>query len=440
MKESIICKEIVPGYLVVYNKKTNETFLTKSLEVKNFSQKDWDIFFNKQPKKTAKKFDARSFFTTVVLNTTESCNLRCRYCSRYKEQYKKEKTMPDVIMFLGVERAIEHAKLIKERVVVQFHGGEPLLFFTKIKSVLESFSKKDLKKIDLRIQTNGTLITDDILKFCLLYNIHLGISVDGPPEINGINRRFADGTPISEVLDKKLKQVRKYLPNNHISCLAVLTQANVNNAKKVLDYIYKNKINDVSILPIYPDFTNCLNTSDHIIPRTEKMVEFSKLIFDLWLERLRKGQFVSIPNFQIWFWNFLGINANYITNNTSCGVGQSMIFINTDGEIYPCGPFSYENKMSFGNIRKINLIDIKKKKVFKMFNKRSTKNVDDCRDCALQSICMGGCPANSYLKEKSIYKKDPFCEYWQGIIEYIVKNIIDDPDICNLIPDFSIRL
>ena len=439
MINNVIIKKVKPGYFIVYNKKTKETFLTKSPSVENISQKDWQTFFSKNSK-ISKKFDARSYFTTVVINTTESCNLRCRYCSRYKEQYHSEKTMSDEIMFLSVKKAIEHAKLIKERVVVQFHGGEPLLFFTKIKKTLESFSKKDLKKIDLRIQTNGTLITDDILKFCLDYDIHLGISVDGPPEINGINRRFADGKPISEVLDKKLKQVKKILPNNHISCLAVLTNANVDGAKKVLDYIYKNKINDVSILPIYPDFTNCLNTSDHIIPRTEKMIDFSKLVFDLWLERLKKGQFVSIPNFQIWFWNFLGTNADYITNNTSCGVGQSMVFIDTDGNIFPCGPFSYEKKMVIGNIKKINLIDIKKNKVFKMFDKRSTANTEECCDCALQSICLGGCPANSYLKTKSIYNKDPFCEYWQGIIDHVIANIIDDPKICDLIPDFSIRL
>ena len=157
MINNVIIKKVKPGYFIVYNKKTKETFLTKSPSVENISQKDWQTFFSKNSK-ISKKFDARSYFTTVVINTTESCNLRCRYCSRYKEQYHSEKTMSDEIMFLSVKKAIEHAKLIKERVVVQFHGGEPLLFFTKIKKTLESFSKKDLKKIDLRIQTNGITI------------------------------------------------------------------------------------------------------------------------------------------------------------------------------------------------------------------------------------------------------------------------------------------
>ena len=44
------------------------------------------------------------------------------------------------------------------------------------------------------------------------------------------------------------------------------------------------------------------------------------------------------------------------------------------------------------------------------------------------------------LKTKDIFQKDPFCEYWFGIISHIVKRIIDKPEICEMIPDYSIRL
>jgi len=66
--------------------------------------------------------------------------------------------------------------------------------------------------------------------------------------------------------------------------------------------------------------------------------------------------------------------------------------------------------------------------------------IDKCKDCALQGICLGGCPANSYRKYKDIYKRDPFCPYWKGVIKHIIKAVIDNPETCNQIPEFSIRL
>ena len=102
---------------------------------------------------------------------------------------------------------------------------------------------------------------------------------------------------------------------------------------------------------------------------------------------------ISIPNFQIWFWNMMGGNSNYKLNTTSCGVGQSMIFIDNDGEIYPCGPFSYEKNFSMGNIEKIDTIQqLFNSQVFQLFSNRETSKVEKCLDCALQGICLGGCP------------------------------------------------
>lgn len=438
MNKNIIYHEIYPSYTVIYNPATKETLLSKS-NASNMKDINLSSLFNTQERLNS-VFDARSYFSTIVINITESCNLRCRYCSRYKEHYNKDKVISDSILYTILEKAVNHSNILGEKVVVQFHGGEPLLFFNKIKNIVKELSNEDRSQLDLRVQTNGTLLNEYILEFCRKYNIHIGISIDGPPEINAINRKFASGEPIENILKDNLLKIKKYIHRNHISCLSVLSQANVNDAEKIMTYISENGIDDVSILPIYPDFTNCINTSDHIIPRTEKMVSFSSKVFDIWINRLKNEQFISIPNFQIWFWNLLGKNANYITNNTSCGVAQTMVFIDTDGNIYPCGPFSYDKNMSFGNIMDMELDDIRNTHLFKQFEDRDTINVAECSECVLQGICLGGCPANSYLISKSIFAKDPFCDYWKGVIVHILKRIIDEPEICELIPEFSIRL
>jgi len=437
MSTSLIYKEIKPGYGIAFNKITNETVLVKG-NINEFSKEELNSLFDF--KRNESRFDARKVLSTIVINVTEACNLRCRYCSRYKGQYDKQQTITLELLKDILCKASEYAGAIGERVVVQFHGGEPLTQFELIRKSIEE-NKEFNSQLDFRIQTNATLLTEEILLFCKEYDIHLGLSIDGPPELNAITRRFKNGKPINSAIERNIPLIKKYLPRHTVSCLCVLSAANAKYAEDVLKYVFNNAINDVSILPLYPDFSNCITDDNHLIPRTVDMVAFSSKVFDIWINELRKGHNVSIPNFQIWFWNLMGNNANYILNSTSCGVGQSLLFIDNDGEIYPCGPFSYEKEFSMGNISSISsLKEICDSAVFKSFQHRTTNQIEGCKDCVYQGICLGGCPANSYLKHKDIFEKDPFCEYWEGIIGYIVQRLIDDPGICGLIPEYSIRL
>lgn len=432
----VLLRKVGANHFVVFNKMSKETLLING-DVANLDEDDLDKLFKPQKEES---FDARKILTTIVINITEACNLRCKYCSRYKGDYDNDKTISQDLLIGILRKASNYAASIGERVVIQFHGGEPLLHFHLIKNaILSNLAAKEL--LDFRIQTNATLLTDEILEFCKEHDIHLGISVDGPPSVNAITRQFHDGRYIDKIISEKIELIKRYLPRHTISCLCVLSSANVEHASEVMDFVFEKGIDDVSILPLYPDFSNCLTDDNHIIPRTKDMVKFSEQIFDIWIKELQKGHRISIPNFQIWFWNIMGGNANFKLNSTSCGVGQSMIFIDKDGEVYPCGPFSYEKSFSMGNIKTIETIQqLSNSMIFQLFSKRETSMVEKCSDCALQGICLGGCPANSYLKHKDIFKNDPFCEYWEGVLEYVAKRVIENPNICEMIPEYSIRL
>ena len=170
------------------------------------------------------------------------------------------------------------------------------------------------------------------------------------------------------------------------------------------------------------------------------MFEFSKIIFDRWIERLKQGHKLCIPSFQIWIWNLLAGNSGQPITNTPCGQAQSMLFVDKDGSIYACGPFSYHAETVFGNIKDTDFESIKLNDLYRKFADRSTDDVAECIDCPLQGLCKGGCPANSYRQFKDINQKDPFCDYWQAIISYIMTRVAEDPEILNLIPDYTIRL
>ncbi|MFZ3070522.1 MAG: radical SAM protein [Anaerolineaceae bacterium] len=77
---------------------------------------------------------------------------------------------------------------------VGFYGGEPLLEFPLIQKVV-GYSKYLFwgKQLTFSITTNGTLLNPEIILFFQEHNFSLGISLDGPKEINDRNRVFANG-------------------------------------------------------------------------------------------------------------------------------------------------------------------------------------------------------------------------------------------------------
>lgn len=147
----------------------------------------------------------------LILEITEDCNLRCRYCIynphvKYKRNYGKSN------MTLSVaHRAIDYLKkhsYNKGRVAVTFYGGEPLLRFKFIKSIVE-YSKTVLpnKEIIFSVTTNGTLLTHEICEFFLKNNFNVVVSIDGPQEIHDSYRKDVKGNGSFNKTIKGLKNL-----------------------------------------------------------------------------------------------------------------------------------------------------------------------------------------------------------------------------------------
>ncbi len=60
------------------------------------------------------------------------------------------------------------------------------------------------KKVEYTITTNGTLLDNEMLKFLEENNFSLVFSMDGPQEINDMNRKYAgsSNSVFSNVIDK----------------------------------------------------------------------------------------------------------------------------------------------------------------------------------------------------------------------------------------------
>ncbi len=130
----------------------------------------------------------------LILETTEKCNLRCRYCI-YNPAFDQKRNHGNQDMSIDVAyRAIDHLannSSMKERVAISFYGGEPLLCFPFIQECVK-YAKKIIpeKMIAYSITTNGTLLSREMASYFEKNDIGVHVSIDGPQDIHDQNRIY----------------------------------------------------------------------------------------------------------------------------------------------------------------------------------------------------------------------------------------------------------
>ncbi|WP_371498652.1 FxsB family radical SAM/SPASM domain protein [Kitasatospora sp. NBC_00374] len=140
-------------------------------------------------------------FRQFVLKVHSRCDLACDHCYVYEHADTSWRGRPraasDEVLAGTAERIAEHVAAHRLRAVhVVLHGGEPLLAgpvrLRRAAELLRAALPEDCA-LDLRIHTNGVLLSRE---FCELFDeldVKVGISLDGDRVANDRHRRFADG-------------------------------------------------------------------------------------------------------------------------------------------------------------------------------------------------------------------------------------------------------
>lgn len=117
----------------------------------------------------------------VVLNVSNKCNLRCKYCYAEGGNYgRSEKLMSTDT----VDQIIKELKEggIKKIGILSFFGGEPTLNFSLIEYALPIF-KRNFIIDNYEVVTNGTLLDESMINFLGENEVALSVSIDGPEDI-----------------------------------------------------------------------------------------------------------------------------------------------------------------------------------------------------------------------------------------------------------------
>lgn len=135
---------------------------------------------------------------TVLLKVASRCNINCTYCYVYNMGDSGWEDMPNHISFettQAVAKALDDLSRLQTRpFAVVLHGGEPLLLGPKkLGRVLAELRSALPSEVSFGLQTNGILITEEILDVCNEHRTTISVSIDGPKHIHDRRRVGHDG-------------------------------------------------------------------------------------------------------------------------------------------------------------------------------------------------------------------------------------------------------
>lgn len=131
----------------------------------------------------------KSQIDTVLIKVASRCNINCTYCYVYHmgdDNWSRMSKFMDEETIVAMCNSFSQLTLIQDKPFsVVLHGGEPLLLGKrKLFELLQSLRKVLSEKYPISIQTNGILISNEILDICSKFKVSVAVSIDGPQHVH----------------------------------------------------------------------------------------------------------------------------------------------------------------------------------------------------------------------------------------------------------------
>ena len=322
----------------------------------------------------------------MELFVTEACNCLCDYCF---VKGKRPQSMSENTALTAVDYLIAESGDNKE-LNITFFGGEPLLKFDLIKTVITCIdSKKDAvdKKIGYSLTTNGTIMNEEILSF-FQGRFNLLLSIDGNRFSHDKHRTFIDGSPTFDRIMANLELMKQYQP--WLGTRMTVSPDIVGHLADSVKFLFSQGIRQFLIGQSY----GAPWTPDALSAYKEQMLE----ILQFYVHLKKTNEAIKIPIFE----------KETDTQQTNgkifgCKAGRNSLTVSPSGKLYPCSMMLGLNSLATDDYCLGNVFDgITELHLRDDFISLHCKEGSACASCEYAGYCRGGCPAQNYCDTGAI--------------------------------------
>lgn len=375
----------------------------------------------------------------VILELTEKCNLRCKYCIYQDENIGYRNFSKRDMHWETAKKALDYiSQNVGENLALTFYGGEPLINFELMKKCIE-YSKVIMSNVNISVSftTNLTLVTDEVAEYLAsLDKCSVLCSLDGPKNIQDFYRVTVDG---SGSFNRAIKGLRKLVeafqdkPDHSLGINAVVCPPysmekidELNDFFKSLDWLPP----DTNINCSYVDQGDIDWERLGVARKEISLEEFStnEELADpigAWaLTAIDKDDEIKGMAQDISQTKLLRIHNRVITDEPALGIhmngccipGRRRLYVTTDGSFKVCERMS--NSPYIGDVE--NGIDTEAvyRSYFEEYSNKSIKHCSNCWAVRLCGICYALCYQDDGLDEN---KKMGTCNVEKAITKFYLQ-------------------
>jgi len=356
---------------------------------------------------------AASSSLSVLIEPTSACNLDCRYC--YKGE-KSNKVMGLQTFEAVALKVITYTRDNSRPLLFVWHGGEPTLagpeFYRHAFKYCADLSSGH--KVAHTLQTNGTILSDDLLDLFVEYKVSIGVSLDGAADHHNRMRPMRNGGDThNAIIDGILRARNKRLD---VGVLMSITKDNKGQVKDMFQFCRTNNLT-FGLNPISADLHSS-HSGIEISP--EEYLDACTEAFDLWF--YQKAFSIQVnPGYGV---TRLLLSKNRLSDCTlSENCQQHFISIGPEGDVYPCNRFYNVPDYRLGNIISDDLTAIMDSERRRYLLGRCAGKIEKCRSCSIAQYCNGGCMHHAVVHNGSLYSQDHLCHVYKGLVEHATKRL-----------------
>ncbi|MDW7548167.1 radical SAM protein [Pseudoalteromonas sp. SCSIO 43201] len=364
----------------------------------------------------------------IILKITERCNIDCDYCyvfNLHDTSYNKRSArvsldnIESLVSFIS--QAISDFGI--ESVGIILHGGEPLLMpkksFVEICERLKSFSSI---QVNLTLQTNAILIDDDWISIFEKYDIALGVSLDGPQEINDKHRVDHNGKGSFYEVIKGIEKLKFAELNKRIKSFGLLCVIDPYESPSDILKFFTRELSENSVSFLLPMDT-------HDTAKKEDVMQLSKyliMLFDAWVEEFDKNN-VTIRIFSEII-NTLTKDLQHLELVGAQLDNYLMIGVSSEGEIIFDELRGLSGVSNNQSIKDSSLLQYINSEEFIKIEKQLETLPYECDPCVWKGLCRGGLGLGAGITRHSklhqFKNKSILCDAFRALFSHIVSYLI----------------